>query len=181
MDPGRAHLIEFASGEDIRAEIARVVPTYQGVESLTELGDNVQWGGERLGEEGRFPTPDGKAHFAVVQPPPPPEPGRFRLSTRRGKQFNTMVFSERDPLTGMGRHDVLMAPTDLEGLGLTDGTPVTVRSAHGELAATVRSGKIRPGNLQAFWPEANVLLAPGVRDPEALIPDYTALVEVIPA
>ncbi len=180
VDPGRAHLIEFASGEDIRAEIARVVPTYQGVEKLTELGDNVQWGGERLGE-GRFPTPDGKAHFAVVQPPPPPEPGRFRLSTRRGKQFNTMVFSERDPLTGMRRHDVLMAPTDLEGLGLTDGTPITVRSAHGELAATARSGKIRPGNLQAFWPEANVLLAPGVRDPEALIPDYTAMVEVIPA
>ena len=67
---------------------ARIVPTYRGVETLSKLGDNLQWGGERLGEGGRFPTPDGKAHFAVVKPPPPPEPGRFRLSTRRGKQFN---------------------------------------------------------------------------------------------
>jgi molybdopterin-dependent oxidoreductase alpha subunit len=180
VDPNRSHMIEFSSGEDIRAEIARVVPAYQGVESFSELGDNLQWGGERLGEGGRFPTPDGKAHFAVVRPPPPPEPGRFRLSTRRGKQFNTMVFSDRDPLTGMGRHDVLMAATDLEALGLADGASVTVRSAHGELAAVARSGRIRPGNLQAFWPEANVLLAPGVRDPEALIPEYNAVVEVIP-
>ena len=181
VDPARSHLIEFASGEDIRAEIARVVPSYQGVEGLAKLGDNVQWGGERLGEGGLFPTPDGKAHFAVVRPPPPPEPGRFRLSTRRGKQFNTMVFAERDPLTGMNRHDVLMAATDLEGLGLTDGAPVTVRSAHGEMDAVARSGRIRPGNVQAFWPEANVLLAPGVRDPEARIPDYNAVVEVFPA
>jgi molybdopterin-dependent oxidoreductase alpha subunit len=180
VDPERSHLVEFSSGEDIRAEIARIVPTYRGVETLSKLGDNLQWGGERLGEGGRFPTTDGKAHFAVVKPPPPPEPGRFRLSTRRGKQFNTMVFSERDPLTGMRRHDVLMAPTDLEGLGLADGAPIIVRSAHGDLAAIARSGRIRPGNLQAFWPEANVLLAPGVRDPEALIPEYNAVVEVIP-
>ena len=91
-----------------------------------------------------------------------------------------MVFSERDPLTGMGRHDVLMAPTDLEGLGLADGAPITVRSTHGELAAIARSGRIRPGNLQAFWPEAKRAARPRRARPEALIPEYNAVVEVIP-
>ena len=28
------------------------------------------------------------------------------------------------------------------------------------------------------WPEANVLVAPGVRDPGGLVPDYNAVVEV---
>ena len=61
VDPERSHLIEFSSGEDIRAEIARVVPTYQGVETLSELGDNLQWGGERAwAREGYFPLPTAR-------------------------------------------------------------------------------------------------------------------------
>ena len=47
----------------VRDEIARVVPTYAGVEQLQKLGDAVQWGGTRLCADGVFPTPDGKAQF----------------------------------------------------------------------------------------------------------------------
>jgi hypothetical protein len=32
-----------------------------------------------------------------------------------------------------------------------------------------------------FFPEANPLLDPGRRDPVALVPDYNAIVEVMPA
>ena len=66
-----------------------------GIESLRETGDQVQWGGERLCDGWEFPTPDGRAHFAVVEPPERRVPeGHLMLSTRRGKQFNSMVFRD---------------------------------------------------------------------------------------
>src|SRR4051794_17822131 len=111
VDPGRADLVQFTDANAIRAEIASVVPMYRGVDGLTKLGDSVQWGGPRLGHDGRFTTPDGKAHFTVVRPveDDDPGPGEFVLSTRRGKQFNTMVFAAKDPLTGAPRDGVLMS------------------------------------------------------------------------
>src|SRR5882672_4241269 len=45
VDPARAHLVSFASGQAIRDEIARVVPSYAGIEDLRTTGDAVQWGG----------------------------------------------------------------------------------------------------------------------------------------
>jgi predicted molibdopterin-dependent oxidoreductase YjgC len=169
------------SGDAIRAEIARVVPTYAGIERLRETGDAIQIGGARLCEGGNFPTPDGKAHFAVVVPRAPDVPeGRYVLSTRRGKQFNSMVWQDRDPLTGAGRDALFVAGEDAAVLGVAEGDPVLVRSAHGELRARVHVAPIRPGNVQAFFPEANPLLSPTVREPVSGVPDYNAVVEVLP-
>ncbi len=97
VDPERAELVRFLDAQSIRDEIAAVVPAYAGIEDLERLGDSVQWGGARLGEHGRFDTPDGRAHFHVVHPPQPPAAGAFVLSTRRGKQFNSMVYADVDP------------------------------------------------------------------------------------
>jgi hypothetical protein len=44
----------------------------------------------------------------------------------------------------------------------------------------VHVAPIRPGNVQAFFPEANPLLAPTLRDPISGVPDYHAIVEVVP-
>jgi molybdopterin-dependent oxidoreductase alpha subunit len=179
VDPERAHLVHFASGQEIRDEIARVVPTYSGVELLRTTGDAVQWGGTRLCEGGVFPTADGKARFLVVAPSEPDVPdGSFILSTRRGKQFNTMVHAERDPLTGAMRDALFMAPSDIAALGLRDGDRVIVRSDHGEMAAHLHAGEMRSGNVQVFFPEGNVLLRAGRRDPASGVPDYNAVVTV---
>ncbi len=168
------------SGDAIRAEIARVVPSYAGIERLRETGDAIQVGGARLCEGGNFPTPDGKAHFGVVVPRDPDVPdGWFVLSTRRGKQFNTMVWEDRDPLTGAERDALFLAEADAAALGVAAGDPVLVRSAHGELRARVHLAPIRPGNVQAFFPEANTLLSASVREPKSGVPDYNAVVEVI--
>ena len=165
----------------IRAEIARVVPSYAGIETLRETGDAIQVGGARLCEGGRFPTPDGLAHFTAVAPRAVDVPeGRFVLSTRRGKQFNSMVWAERDPLTGANRDALFVAGSDAAALGVAEGDPVLVRSAHGELRARVHVAAIRPGNVQAFFPEANPLLSPTVREPLSGVPDYNAVVEVVP-
>jgi molybdopterin-dependent oxidoreductase alpha subunit len=180
VDPDRADLIAFSSGEDIRREIARVVPLYAGVEELSRTGDAVQWGGARLCEGGEFPTPDGRAHFTPVAPREHDGTRRFRLSTRRGKQFNTMILAERDPLTGASRDAVLMASDDAEQLGVQDGGAVMLRSDHGELRGRIHISGLRPGNVQVMFPEGNVLLPMGRRDPTSGVPDYTTTVDIHP-
>ncbi len=166
----------------IREEISQVVPFYDGIQHLARTGDQVQWGGERLCDDWVFPTTDGKAHFHVVAPREAElPPGRFLLSTRRGKQFNSMVWKQRDPLTGADRDALLMAADDAAALGLADGAAVLVRSATGEVPARIRIAPVRAGNVQMFFPEANPLLRAGQRDPVALVPDYNAIVEITPA
>jgi molybdopterin-dependent oxidoreductase alpha subunit len=182
VDPSRAHLMEFASGDDIRREIARVVPKYAGIEELRATGDSVQWGGRLLCEGGVFPLPEGRARFVPVTPPDRSLPdGLFRVSTRRGKQFNSMIHPGKDPLTGAERDAVFMADVDMTRLGLHEGSAVVLRSEHGELRGRVLPSRIRTGNLQVFFPEGNVLIAPGVRDPVSRIPDFNATVSVHPA
>ncbi len=180
--PDRAHLLEFADANAVRDEIAAVVPTYAGVERLQKLGDAVQWGGRQLCADGVFPTPDGKARFSAVTPARGERrEGRFVLSTRRGKQFNSMVYAAVDPLTGAGRDALFVGAHDAETLGVKEGAPVLVRSEHGELRARVHLAPIRPGNVQVFFPEGNVLLPRGRLDPESGVPDYNAIVEILPA
>ena len=182
IDPARAHLMHFESGSAVREEIARVVPSYAGIERLRETGDQVQWGGERLceGPDGpQFATTDGKARFTAVRPPRAAPGNGLRLSTRRGKQFNTMVHAEVDPLTGAARDSVFVSDVDADRLGLADGARVLVRSSHGELHALVHRAPLRPGNVQVFYPEGNVLL-PGRRRDRSGVPDYNTTVELVP-
>jgi hypothetical protein len=49
----------------------------------------------------------------------------------------------------------------------------------GELAGKIRIADIRPRNLAVHWPEANVLIRKGHRDPSCGEPDYNAVCEVI--
>jgi molybdopterin-dependent oxidoreductase alpha subunit len=179
VDPERAHLATFDSGQAVRDEIARVVPSYAGIETLSAIGDSVQWGGPRLCEGGRFPTPDGKAHFVAVEPADPGVPeGKFLLSTRRGKQFNTMVHATTDPLTGAGRDALFISRADALALGVHEGDRVLVTSDAGTMQARVHLADVHPGNVQVFFPEGNVLLRSARRDTASGVPDYNAVVTV---
>ncbi|MEK6302550.1 MAG: FdhF/YdeP family oxidoreductase [Acidobacteriota bacterium] len=185
--PDIAHLIHFDDAQAIRDEIARAVPAYEGIQHLKQAGDQVQWGGERLCEERagdgtsvtKFPTLSGRAGFSVIELSQPPDDGKLRLSTRRGKQFNSMVHQNRDPLTGASRDDLLISKLDADRLGVTNGDRVIARSSTGEMRARVRVAEIAPGNVQAHWPEANVLIQRGVSDPECGIPDFNTTVEIV--
>jgi anaerobic selenocysteine-containing dehydrogenase len=157
------------------------VPLYAGIERLRGEGDQVQWGGPLLYEDGVFATPDGKAHFTAVVPPARRAPeGSFYVSTRRGKQFNSMVQRDTDPLTGARREDVLVAPEDAARLGLADGDAVRLRSRAGTFTGRARLDRIKPGNLEVHWPEGNVLLAGDRRSDDAGMPDYNARVTLEP-
>jgi len=184
--PARAAQIHFEDAQAIRNEIARTVPAYDGIQHLRKTGDQVQWGGERLCETRdaageiipKFATPDGRAKFSPLAIEPTANDGKLRLSTRRGKQFNSIVHARRDPLNNARRDDVLMSEADARRLGLRDGDAIVVRGEAGELRGRCRIAPIAAGNVQVHWPEGNVLVRRGVCDPECGIPDYNAMVEI---
>jgi anaerobic selenocysteine-containing dehydrogenase len=169
--PDLARCFDWRDNQALRAEIAEVVPLYQGIETLREGGDNVQYGGRHL--------PIALARFTPVEPPTQPVgDDLFEVSTRRGKQFNSMVYAATDPLNGAARDHVLVSHRDALALGLEDGDPIVLRSETGELRGRVLRTRLPPRTLQVHWPEGNVLLAagPAHREPESHVPDYTALV-----
>src|SRR5437667_134387 len=177
--PDSAHLIHFDDAGSIRQEIAKAIPTYQGIEKLRAKGDAFQYGGPRLCEGGTFPMPDGRARFTpIALPDADIPPGQFLLSTRRGKQFNSMIHGEVDFLLGARRDDVLMSTEDAKTLGVADGDEVLLSNPLGSYRGRVHVAPIRPRNVQIYWPEGNVLIPRGVVDPRCEMPDSNALVTI---
>ncbi|MGH9085364.1 MAG: FdhF/YdeP family oxidoreductase [Acidimicrobiales bacterium] len=177
--PDLAGAFSWPSNQALRAEIASVVPAYAGIERLAATGDQVQWGGRHLCAGGDFPTPDGRARFTVLAPDADDlPPGAFRLATRRGKQFNSMVHAEVDPLTGARRDAVYIDEADARALGATDGTPVRLTSPTGSMDGRLKVVRLPARSLQVHWPEGNVLIAGGGdhREPASKVPDYNAVV-----
>jgi molybdopterin-dependent oxidoreductase alpha subunit len=183
--PDLADRFGWTDNQRLRAEIAEVVPSYAGIEQLAATGDQVQWGGRHLCAGGAFPTPDGKGRFTALVPSAPElGPGQFTVATRRGKQFNSMVYAEVDPLTGAGRDAVYIDEADARALGATEGTRVRLTSATGTFDGRCKLVRLPARALQVHWPEGNVLIAGGSRhrEPQSRVPDYNAVVtlEVLP-
>jgi molybdopterin-dependent oxidoreductase alpha subunit len=173
----------WATNRDLRVEIARVVPSYAGIEDLAETGDAVQWGGRHLCTGGEFPTPNGRGQFTALAPATAEIPeGSFLLSTRRGKQFNSMVLGVTDPLTGAPRDALYIDEADAVVAGLTRGQRVVVRSDAGRMEATVFPVRLAARTVQVHWPEGNVLLPAGGahREPRSGVPDDHTLVTLEP-
>jgi anaerobic selenocysteine-containing dehydrogenase len=141
-------------------------------------GDGVQWGGHHLCAAGIFSTADGRARFSPVVPPRHEVPeGMFMVATRRGKQFNSMVMAEKDPLTGAGRDAVYIDRDEAASMGLADGDAVVLRSEFGTMAGHLKTVRLPRRSLQVHWPEGNVLLptGPDHREPGSQVPDYNVL------
>jgi molybdopterin-dependent oxidoreductase alpha subunit len=177
----RPHLAEhlrFASTAAVRAEIGRVIPDYAGSELLADPGDQFQIGGPRLCDGGTFATPDGRARFGrlreVSAAEPADDPDLFVLITRRGKQFNSIVHQDVDPLGGLERDAVVLAPAAAARLGLGDGDRVWVENGRGRVAGRLRIGPLSERAVMLHWPEANVLLDPAHRSATAETPAYKA-------
>lgn len=179
LDGPAREAIGFDSGDDIRAEMDRVMPMYRGIVQLTAEGQSFQYGGPLLCEGGKCPgMPHGKAAFSSLELPAlPAEDGCFAATTRRGAQFNSILFKEHDAITGGLRDDVFMHPDDAAKLGLKAGDAVVLESNLGSMRACVRLDDVKPGSLQTFWPEANILV-PRSYDPASGEPDYNAQVTI---
>ena len=177
--PALAESLRYRGTAALRAEIAQVIPFYDGIQHLKAQGDQFQYGGEHLCADWNFPTADGKAHFMPVQPPNNPVPqGMFKLTTRRGKQFNSIVHERRDRLTGADREAIFISRVDALALQVRDGDPLRLFNDRGEYHGKAFIAPVQPGSLQVHWPEANHLLDRGLRSAEAQIPDYNAFVQI---
>jgi predicted molibdopterin-dependent oxidoreductase YjgC len=179
--PALAARLAWPGMAEIRAEMGRAMPLYAGIETLEREGQSVQWGGERLFTDGFTRMPGGRARFSMVALPEIEiPPGKFYLTTRRGKQFNSMAHEPGDYLMGARtRRDVLINPADAEALGITDGSEIVLRSEAGEWTGITRLAPMKERHLQAYWPETNVLISRRF-DPVSGEPDYNAVVTVEP-
>jgi len=121
--------------------------------------------------------PGGRARFTPV-PVPRVEipPGMFHLTTRRGKQFNSMAHGSRDFLMGArSRDEVLIHPEDAARLGLAEGDSVRLWNDTGTWIGRARLAPMKERHLQTYWPETNVLISRRF-DPVSGSPDYNAFV-----
>ncbi len=179
--PERAALLGAADGWALREEIARVVPFYDGIQHLKKTGDAFQYGGRHLCVGGNFPLPDARAVFSTpALPVAPPADGSFHVSTRRGKQFNTLIYAEVDPLNGASRDAVLINADDAATHHLMHGDQVELVNSLGRFTGRVFLAPIAPGNLQIHWPEGNHLLPRDSREPSSDTPDYNTRVRLEP-
>ncbi len=107
--------------------------------------------------------------------------GKLMLSTRRGKQFNSLIYASKDAVTGARRDALFIAAEDAAARGLAEGDRALVTSDNGaSLECRVHIAHILPRNVQVFWPEGNVLIRRRVCDVAAGVPDFNAIVEVTP-
>lgn len=187
LPPEKWPLLGYAGTAAIRAEMEKCMPLYKGIAGLNAEGDAVQYGGPLLCAGGVCANmPGGRARFTPLAPPQLAERAAplgtsFYLATRRGKQFNSMVWSEADHLVGTTRRDaVLVSPEDAARLGLRHGDSIVLRAGTPnpgvrEFRGVCHLAPVKPGTLQAYWPECNVLL-PNRLDPQSKEPDYNAWV-----
>lgn len=179
VKPESAHLIHFEDAQEIRAEIAVANRNYDGIQHLSKKGDVFQWGGAWLCEGGICPTPDGRGQLLAIEIPELRKPeGHFYVTTRRGKQFNSMIYSEVDPFNGADRFDVLIHKSDATELNINEGEAVVVYNKNGMFKGRARFADIKRGNISVYWPEGNVLIPKGVYEVFAGIPEYNTAVVV---
>src|SRR5690625_4850726 len=179
IKPEEQDLIHFDDAAAVREEIAKTATNYDGIQHLQHKGDLFQWGDAWLCEGGICPTPDGKGNLITVEIPELRKPeGHFYVTTRRGKQFNSMIYGDKDPFTDADRHDILLHEADALSLNIQEGDPIVVYNKQGYFNGRAKFAPVKKGNLEVFWPEANSLLKESVYETYAGIPEYHAAVIV---
>ncbi|MDG5787477.1 FdhF/YdeP family oxidoreductase [Evansella sp. AB-P1] len=179
VKPDQKNLIDFNNTQQIRNEIAMANGNYEGIQYLKKKGDVFQWGGAWLCEGGNCPTKDGRGNLLPIELPELRKAeGHFYATTRRGKQFNSMIYSKKDPNNNAGRYDVLIHEEDGKELNISSGEAVVVYNQQGLFKGWAKFANTRRGNIQLYWPEGNVVIPKGVYEKFSKIPEYNTAVIV---
>lgn len=112
-----------------------------------------QWGGARLYEDRRVPTPDGRARFAPTPHSPPDESpdDEYPLLLTTGRvadQWHTMTRTGKSPTLrkSAGEPVIELHPNDATAAGVDDGELALVSSRRGEVKLRARlTTDIAPG------------------------------------
>jgi molybdopterin-dependent oxidoreductase alpha subunit len=169
---------QFKQHDSIRAAIAATVP------GLSELKDIAQTKQEftiknRLFDTPDFQTANGKAQFQTNALPAPVTSTEYPFllaSIRSEGQFNSIIYEESDSYRGTDtRWSVLMNKYDMEMMGIAAGDLINIRSPQGEMKAVkVFVFDVPRGNVMAYYPEANVLIAT-THDPRSKTPAFKSV------
>lgn len=179
VKPEAKELIQFKNAQEIRNEIAIASPNYDGIQHLKKQGDVFQWGGAWLCEDGVCPTEDGRGNLIAIELPENRRTvGTFNVTTRRGKQFNSMVYAAKDPFNNADRYDVLINPEDAQALQIKEGEAIVVYNNYGIFQGKAKLEDVKSGNVQVHWPEGNCLIPKGVYEKYAGIPEYNTQVKI---
>lgn len=172
MGSDRFDWAQMAQHSTLREAIAAVVPGYEALARIETDGEFQVAG--RTFHQPLFGTDDGKAHFHVVQVPPPVD-GLQLMTIRSEGQFNTVVYDEEDLYRGNARRDVVMLnAVDAALAGIREGDLVEVSSEVGSMTVRAAIIDIARSSAAMYYPEANVLVAPRL-DPESRTPAFKSV------
>jgi molybdopterin-dependent oxidoreductase alpha subunit len=160
----------------IRNKIEEVIPGFERYnEKIRKPGGFYLPNGPR---EGKFFTPDKKAHFTINPwPLRNKAPENFILMTIRSHdQFNTSVYGMDDRYRGIKEREVvLMHPEDMKEREINEGDPLKITSHHATEKRVLEGFKAIPyelpkGTLAVYFPEGNILVALDNQSMESLCP-----------
>jgi len=172
------HFQQFKKHNSIRAAIAQTIP---GLEDLKDIEKTKQEFTikNRLLDEAVFHTKNQKAQFKTHSLQTITDTSEFPFilaSIRSEGQFNSIIYEESDSYRGTdSRWSVLMNTEDMNELGIAAGDCVDITSAQGAMELVKAVGFDLPrGNLMAYYPEANVLIAT-THDPRSKTPAFKSV------
>src|SRR5690606_7970404 len=168
----------FKSHGRIREAIAATVPGLEDLADIDVARREFHVRG-RILHSPECRTPSGRGRFIPHALGQPAGRGEFPLtlaSIRSEGQFNSIIYEEVDSYRGTkNRQSILMNRDDMARLGLNPGDRATLASAHGEMPdVEVQPFDLPPGNVLAYYPEANVLIGTG-RDPRSHTPAFKSV------
>ncbi|MHB8897113.1 MAG: formate dehydrogenase subunit alpha [Thermoguttaceae bacterium] len=194
-----AHGFAFSHPAEILAEIASVVPSYQGISCERLDHGGLQWPclseshpGTPILHTERFATPDGKARLVPLQYRPsaelPDDQYPLLLTTDRSLyHYHTGTMTRRvEGLEALnGRELLIIHPHDASPLGIADGQQVRVTSRRGEVTvAASLTQACPPGTVSLTFHFAETptnVLTHAALDPIAKIPETkVCAVRVLP-
>jgi anaerobic selenocysteine-containing dehydrogenase len=177
LSGGPVDFAAFRQHKRLRQAIASSIPGMEALADMDKTRHEFTVGG-RLLPNPVFNTPSARARFTVHHLEPVAQADfPFTLASIRSEgQFNSIIYEESDSYRGTDtRWCVLVGPADMERLQLNPGNKVTLRSAHGMMAAvTVFPFDLPPGSILAYYPEANVLIGTD-HDPRSKTPAFKSV------
>ena len=164
--------------DSIRAAIAATIP---GLSELKDIARTKQEFtiSDRLLDAPEFKTGNGRAQFQSHPLPAPITCDNYPFllaSIRSEGQFNSIIYEESDSYRGTDtRWSILMNKQDVDELEISPGDCVDIQSLQGEMKAVkVFVFDLPRGNVMAYYPEANVLIAT-THDPRSKTPAFKSV------
>ena len=169
----------FKQHDKIRDSIAATIPGMQELADI-EVAKKEFYIRNRIKHAPEFNMPEGRARFVVNPLSQVLNQGTQHdftlMSVRSEGQFNSIIYEQTDSYRQTPhRWSLLMNAEDMEQRGLKNEDTVTVRSETGIMKdLSVFAFDLPPGNLMAYYPEANALVGQNI-DPRSRTPAFKSV------